>query len=120
MSPDRQSHVREGVGTCDVGTDSVVYPAVSSPVTETAVVCHPRDKHVESLRLRLRLRLSEYSCSPGRGVRQLPVTLGETHRQLLQDGAGGAAPGRVAVTGARQAGATQGTVQLGLTTLTGV
>ena len=113
VSPDRQSHVSEGVGPRQVGTHSVVDPAVGPPVTETAVVGHPGDKQV----IGLCLILPEEVPSPGGELRQLSIALREADRQLLQGGAAGAAPRWLAVTGASQTGASQRTVQLSLATL---
>ena len=113
VSPDRESHVSEGVGPGDVLTDSVVHPAVGLPVPETAVVRQPGDKQVEGLSLSLRHDIS----SPGGELRLLTIALGEGDWELLQGGAGPAAPGGVAVTGTSQTGASQGTVQLSLTAL---
>ena len=113
VSPDRQSDVSEGEGPGHVGTHSVVYPAVGPPVAETAVVRHPGDKQVVGLCL----MFPEDVPSPGGELRQLSIALREADRQLLQDGAAGAAPRRLAVTGAGQAGASQRTVQLSLATL---
>ena len=81
-------------------------PAVRPPVTETAVVCHPRDEQVEGV------GLPDYVRPPGGEARLLSVALREADRQLLQDWATPAAPGGLAVTGASQAGASQGTVQV--------
>ena len=79
VSPDWESHVREGVGPGHVGTHGMLDPAVGPPVTETAVVCHPRDEQVEGV------GLPDYVRPPGGEARFLSVALREADRQLLQD-----------------------------------
>ena len=80
MGPDGDSHVREGVRPADGVGHGVVYPAVGPPVSQAAVVGHPRDKQVMSVALR------EDVAAPGGEVRGLAVALREGDGSLLQQG----------------------------------